>query len=123
MRESERKRLVGLLREGIDKHESAIENYVVPIWEFLADYLLGNGVVVLPCKVGETLHDISEYVYGIPSPEIYEMKNDRMTIEKLENGDFIFIYDDAEIRHEDMEETIFSSREEAEAKLKGGEDK
>jgi hypothetical protein len=112
---------VELIRSGVNKHESTIENYVFPIWEFLADYLLANGIVVPPFKIGETLYDISEYVYGIPSPEIYEMENDRMTIEKIEDGDFIFIYEDAEIRHEDMGEVIFTSREEALAKLKGEE--
>lgn len=45
-REAERKRLVELIESGVNKHESTIENYVFPIWEFLADHLLANGIVV-----------------------------------------------------------------------------
>ena len=120
-REAERKRLVELLY-GSKLIHNALNNEGLAhhLIMNLATNLIDNGIVVPPFKIGETLHDISEYVYGIPSPEIYEMENDRMTIEKLENGDFIFIYEDAEIRHEDMGEVIFTSREEAEAKLKGG---
>lgn len=119
-REAERKRLVELV-DNFCKKELGTQFYK-SVLEKLADYLLANGIVVPPFKIGETLYDISEYVYGIPSPEIYEMENDRMTIEKLEDGDFTFIYEDAEIRHEDMGEVIFTSREEAEKMLKEGKE-
>ena len=49
-----RDRLVELIKKGIDKHESTIENYVHPEWEFVADYLLANGVIALPNKVSDT---------------------------------------------------------------------
>ena len=122
-REAERYRLITMLYDSKIIHDNTINEGIAHHTILkLADHLLANGIVVPPFKIGETLHDISEYVYGIPSPEIYEMENDRMTIEKLENGDFIFIYEDAEIRHEDMGEVIFTTREEAEAKLGGKED-
>ena len=50
-----RDRLIELVKEGIDKHESTIENYVHPVWKFVADYLIENGVIVPPCKVGEVV--------------------------------------------------------------------
>ena len=118
-REAERKRLVELIENFFEEEIGA--SFVKGFLDKFADHLLDNGVIVPPFKIGETLYDVSEYVYGIPCPEIYEMENDRMTIEKLENGDFIFIYEDAEIRHEDMGVTIYSSREQAEQALKGGE--
>ena len=45
-----RERLIELIYKGIQKHEAEIENYVVPIQEWLADYLLTNGVIVPPYK-------------------------------------------------------------------------
>ena len=90
---------------GVNKDSHYTEN--------LADYLLANGVIVPPCKVGDTLYDASEYIYGIPCPEIYEVESDRMTIERVENGDYLFTYDDAYIRHEEMGKIIFATREEA----------
>ncbi len=32
----------------------------VPFSEFLADFLLSNGVIVLPCNVGDTVYEIDE---------------------------------------------------------------
>lgn len=51
-------RLVELIDRGLDKHSDTIENYVIPTKEFLADYLLANGVIVPHCKVGETVYVI-----------------------------------------------------------------
>ena len=56
-----RDRLIELIKKGIDKHESTIENYVHPEWEFVADYLLENGVIVPPCKVGDTVYKIVKF--------------------------------------------------------------
>ena len=52
---TERKRLIELIRQGMKKHEVTIENYVIPTSDYLADYLLENGVIVPP----------SEHVYFI----------------------------------------------------------
>ena len=38
----------------------------------IADHLIENGAILPPCKVGDTLYDISEFVNGCSSPEIYE---------------------------------------------------
>lgn len=56
--DKQRERLVELIRAGINKHESTIENYVFPIWDYLADYLLANGVIVPPCKVGDKMYKL-----------------------------------------------------------------
>lgn len=45
---TERERLIELIRQGMKKHEVTIENYVIPTSDYLADYLLENGVIVPP---------------------------------------------------------------------------
>lgn len=49
---SARERLIEILRQPIFPHE-----LVDPI-EAVADYLLDNGVIVLPCKIGEQIYYI-----------------------------------------------------------------
>ena len=38
--------------------------------------------VELPCKVGQTVYDITEFICEAPSPDMYELKADEITIEK-----------------------------------------
>lgn len=85
--------------------------------ENVADYLLANGVIVPPCKVGQKVYDICEFVLGVVAPDIYELKADEMTIEKGIDGKLNFIYDGMYINNEDMGETVFLTKEEAEAEL------
>lgn len=47
-----RERLIEILRKPIFPHE------LVDPTEAVADYLIDNGVVVLPCKVGETVYEV-----------------------------------------------------------------
>ena len=56
---TERERLIKLIREAMKNHEITIENYVIPTPDYISDYLLKNGVVVLPCKVGTPLYFLS----------------------------------------------------------------
>ena len=105
-----RERLAELIKKGIDKHESTIENYVHPEWEFIADYLLDNGVVVLSCKVGDT-------VYQTDGIRIYELEVFDVSIRRNKpyyETESIDFDDDA------IGKTVFLTREEAEAKLKCG---
>lgn len=55
---TERERLIELIRFGYGKGR-ANEN-VKQVEETIADYLLANGVIVLPCKVGDTVYEICE---------------------------------------------------------------
>lgn len=48
-----RDRLIELL-ENIDAHELPTDNF----FKCLADYLLENGVILLPCKVGERIYKV-----------------------------------------------------------------
>lgn len=105
-----RERLIDLIRKGIDKHESTIENYVHPEWEFIADYLLENGVIVLPCKVGDI-------VYQTDGIRIYELTILDMLLHK--NKPY-YETDEVDFDDDAIGTSIFLTREEAEAKLKEG---
>lgn len=87
--------------------------------KIVADYLLANGVVVLPCKIGGKLYDAGEFFFeGCSCPEIYELQDDEMTIHKRQYGEeYRFTYDSFYIGHDDIGKTVFLSREEAEKAL------
>lgn len=134
-RESERKRLEELILEfertcpetctGLEKSCTQC------VLEQKIDHLLDNGVVVPPCKVGDVVYALwetptlyTETKYVLYSAEVKEVsqckRNNRLVlIYKLEPTSFrgrireFFDYD--------FGKTVFTSREEAEAKLKGGE--
>ena len=78
--------------------------------EYLADYLLKQGVIVLPCKVGDKVYRSSDCLgvvqFVIISFNIYESE--------------MFFTDDSEniIYLSDIGKTVFLTREEAERALK-----
>ena len=73
--------------------------------------------VELPCEVGQTVYDITEFICKAPSPEMYELKANEMTVEQGAEGGLNFVYDGMYINCEDIGETVFLSREEAEKAL------
>lgn len=115
-----RERLAELIKKGIDKHESTIENYVHPEWEFIADYLLENGVVVPPCKVGQTMYVISRYYGG--EWKVFKCKVNDITV--FERNIFISLHGVNNFcfgeNAEHIGKTVFLTREDAEKALKGG---
>ena len=84
----------------------------------LADHLLANGVIVPPCKVGDTIHTIS-------SGLVKEHKIEKIEITRSK----IYLFFNwrgmgYEIADSDLiGKTVFLSREEAEKALKGSETK
>ena len=88
------------------------------IFQQVDDHLLANGVIVLPCKVGQKVWDICEFLGEDSHPEMYEMQADEMTV----SNDGWFVYDGVSMRHEDFGRIFFTSREEAEAALKEGQE-
>ena len=85
--------------------------------EDVADYLLENGVIVPPCKVGDTVYDISESFDGTHSPELYHYKVDDIRVEKIK-GEVILFITDIKYPSEDWGKELFFSQEEAEAALR-----
>lgn len=120
-----RERLEKLIKKGIDKHESTIENYVHPEWEFIADYLLENGVVVLPCKVGDAVYVVKPYFSFIQEYQVrgYHL-GEFPTLNGHKRKSYLICYHKASsaLKHLPIDaigKTVFFNREEAERALKG----
>jgi len=73
-------------------------------------------LIELPCKKGDTLYDIFDFIENRNTPEITEYKVDEITIKNDRKG-LCFIIDSTEFRSEDFGKNVFTSREEAEKKL------
>lgn len=100
-----------------------------PAGSDIPDYLLANGVVVPPCKVGDKVYYVSDSPINlsVQANTIYEAHISRMVT--TEYGTTLVIqihnsYGCTEIPDiNDFGKTVFLSREEAEKALKGGGDK
>ena len=121
---SDRDRLIELIKnaeyESL-KYEMANKFYPFDDYksrsEFIADYLLENGVIVPPCKVGDTVYVVSQgqgfcmrwNVYEGKVVDIHLNRHNKLTI-RVENGEKFFGYFEPCF--------IFLTKEEAEEKLK-----
>lgn len=88
---------------------TAEENFMESIADDLADYLLANGVIVPPCKVGDT-------VYEIVQGEISETEAVGFLV--CQDGAILLITKHFFPLSREIGETVFLMREEIEAKLK-----
>lgn len=93
---TDRERLIDLMIEA-----KRTEPETGSFTDYLADYLLEHGVIVLPCKVGVT-------VYQIDAERVFKIKVKA------------FIYDTENIKFDERSigKTVFLTREEAEKALK-----
>lgn len=73
----------------------------------------------LPCKVGQKLYDISEFIDGVPHPEMYEIKADYITFYNKfpDRGEIGMTVDDWEYNLSDFGKIVFLNQAEAEAAL------
>ena len=110
---TERDRLKKLLNEAFIKSD---DNFGMPSIRQVTDYLVENGVIALPCKVGDQVFVV--YGYEIQHASVYSMK-----IES-EDDHFVFIIkcmvEQGGARFEKFlfGKTVFLTREEAEKALK-----
>ena len=102
-----RNRLIELIDKALDKHTSTIENYAHPKQEWIADYLIENGVIVPPCKVGDMVYWIDDG--KIKCEEVFEISIHIDGI-LINTGIQFCLKPDA----------VFLTREEAKQALKGG---
>ena len=107
----DRDRLIELLRKSGASFENALP-------EEIADYLLANGVIVLPCKIGQKLYDATEFFNGCLYPEIYELVSNEMQLEITDKDNIVFTYDGMYIKREEIGKTVFLTKGEAEEKLR-----
>ena len=114
MREAEKKRLVKLIRDGdsafADKYPGKVMSHIDELYGFIADYLLDNGIIVPPCKVGDTIYDCGNGV-GVRKSYVggFEVYEDKVIV-----VDFI----DERYDAEQFGKTVFLSEAEAEYALK-----
>jgi hypothetical protein len=85
--------------------------------EYTTDILLANGVIVLPCKVGDKVYQINPTPYG---GEIYELEVFDVSLHK--NKPY-FETETIDFDTDAIGKSVFLIREEAEQALKGGEGK
>lgn len=113
------------------ERERLIELLKVPIYprigadpaEVVADYLLDHGVIVPPCKVGDTVYKILDVEWDVGEFVVYNahyIYNDHKIIYDAECHSYedindVWFYDD------DIGKTVFLTREEAEKALKARE--
>ena len=114
---TDRDRLIELLypvvADVIDNRKGLVE---------VADYLLANGVIVPPCKVGQTLYFLYDNTFANrpnSTPYIYETNDwyfdiDQKGISILPRS----IHSYKGKHHYYLNETVFLAKEEAEEKLK-----
>lgn len=113
-----RERLVELINKARDKYPNIplVNGCKQDFAEFIADYLIENGVVVPPCKVGQTM-------WFIRNNKIIETKVEKIILKY--GGLYIKLSCNSmyETTCNSIGKTVFLSREDAEAKLKGDEGK
>ena len=106
-----RDRLIDLLDKSFLESDS---NYGTPSINQVADYLLENGVFVLPCKVGTELF-LSDYINGHHRLKEYKFCGNRIAI-VIECWEF---QRTCTRWLDDFGKTIFLTKEEAENALRG----
>lgn len=119
---TDRDKLVELINQGDKKcgemrcEECEHEGTEKCGFNLIADYLLANGVIVPPCKVGDTVYVVSQgqgfcmrwNVYEGKVVDIHLNRHNKLTI-RVENGEKFFGYYEPCL--------IFLTKEEAEAEL------
>lgn len=110
------------LIELIDECRS-IEGVSMELVEKQADYLLANGVIVPPCKVGDTVYYINTlYFSPLERNKVYRAEVTRIVITKR-GVSFVakvrYKGGVIEITEDGFGENVFLTREEAEQALKG----
>ena len=91
--------------------------YATP--EDIADHLLAEGVIVLPCRLGKEVYDITEFVEQCPCPELYEFSTDDITLSRCrETKELIFGIDGIDYTFDEFGKRVFLTEEEAYEKLR-----
>lgn len=120
-----RYRLIELIRKARKNMKDA--NSDLHREHLFADYLLENGVICPPCKVGDTVYIPWEYAetngiaFFVVTSMVFDDKKPYI-VTNFESDDEIFsaIHNHGVFCFDDFGKTVFSTKEEAEKVLKGG---
>lgn len=119
-----RDRLIELIYEGLDSRNNLSIATMRPLPHYLADGILADGWIRLPCKVGDTVYVVNETVgkvfrNTVIGITIGESKNTNTIKVEYRN-----IYGETscrKFRWAQFGKQVFFTRKEAEQALKGGE--
>ena len=96
-------------------HYNSATDKTVSISEMLADYLLENGVIILPCSIGDTVYYHKTLCDGKYTVVIEEDTVKRFLINRIET--LAIISFNHALSCDDFGKTVFMTREEAEKAL------
>jgi hypothetical protein len=117
MADADRERLINLMIEA-ERTDPETESFT----DYLVDYLLEHGVVMLPCKVGDRLYEVT----GRKTVSVYKVRAIRVELFSLFiEWDIVegFAWQSlSDINAGEIGKTVFLTREEAERALKERED-
>ena len=124
---TQREKLIELIEETENKYIECIRNSVEPridFGEFFADRLLAEGVIVPPCKVGDTVYAVS---LNTETNIVSVHRGYIGSFSIRSEGNYLFVchegFDDEPYfknicgKFEDFGKTVFLTREEAEKAL------
>ena len=123
-----KERLVEVLK-GAERKYLSNGTHIPQMAEFFADYILENGVIVPPCKVGQTVYQIvllkDKTGFIVERKVVGFHMGDFPAIRGHKRSQYLIVHHDAtnSITHIDIKQigkTVFLTREEAQAKLKEG---
>lgn len=111
---TQKERLTEIVKDSLVRHIDRIESLA----ENIVNDLVANDVIALPCKIGATIYDISEfYEPMLYHPEMYEYQAGYITVMRDVDGETMFEIDGADYKYKDFGKTVFLTREEAEKAL------
>ena len=123
-----RDRLIELLRDTFNYTRGVCIDFDEAV-EINADHLFANGVIVMPCKVGDTLYVNFQYLRSWEN-KTYPVTVNAIRLDTKKNNHRICVNGTFHLREDyshnymatfnfdNIGKTIFRTREEAEAKLK-----
>jgi hypothetical protein len=118
--DKQREKLVELITKGSIEFANSvnIDGYM----GYMANYLLANGVIVPPCKVGDTFYVASLRWKPLGEKSHWERQVEKFVVDHIRyDGECLFLddYSRRSITLNDIGKTVFLSREDAEKALKG----
>ena len=123
-----RDRLIELFEKALDEYGK--NNFPCFVSNYLADYLLANGVIVPPCKVGDTVYETMLCKFGkggfVRQHEVVGFHLGYFpTLRGTQRKQYLVCFSTElnRIYHvslDNLGKTVFLTREEAERELKGG---
>ena len=115
-----KERLVNLLNKA-QEQEKQLPYISTYAHEVIADFLLANGVIVPPCKVGDTVYTVVFKSNFINSAKVVGFHlGDLPTLRGHARKEYLVCYTNYCLRHIDIKQigkTVFLTREEAEKAL------